>query len=59
MIQEVANDRALAPSGSLGGARLNSLVDRLGQGEFEFIVADAGWGRLVTIGVVQDCEAVR
>lgn len=57
MIQEAAND-ASAPLASLGGARLTSLVDRLGNGEFEVIVADAGCGRLVTIGAVQGREAV-
>lgn len=33
----------------LAGARLNALVERLGDGEFEVIVADAGFGRVVTI----------
>lgn len=31
------------------GIRLKGLVDRLSQGEFEVIVADAGSGRVVTI----------
>lgn len=37
------------PGVGLGGAGLDALVDRLGDGEFEVIVADAGYGRVVTI----------
>lgn len=37
------------PGVGLGGAGLDALVDRLGDGEFEVIVADAGDGRVVTI----------
>ena len=40
------------PGVGLAGARLNGLVDRLGDGEFEVIVADAGAGRVVTIAAV-------
>ncbi len=37
------------PGVGLGGDRLNGLIDRLGDGEFEVIVADAGSNRVVTI----------
>jgi predicted site-specific integrase-resolvase len=37
------------PGAGLGGDRLNGLIDRLGDGEFEVIVADAGSNRVVTI----------
>ncbi|MFN3668135.1 MAG: recombinase family protein [Brevundimonas sp.] len=37
------------PGVGLGGERLNGLIDRLGGGEFEVIVADAGANRVVTI----------
>lgn len=37
------------PGVGLAGAELDALVDRLGDGEFEVIVADAGDGRVVTI----------
>ena len=40
------------PGVGLAGARLNGLVDRLGDREFEVIVADAGAGRVVTIAAV-------
>lgn len=40
------------PGVGLAGARLNSLIDRLGDGEFEVIVANAGAGRVVTIAAV-------
>lgn len=40
------------PGVGLGGAGLDALVDRLGDGEFEVIVADAGDGRVVTIAGV-------
>lgn len=41
----------------LGGAKLQALVDRLGDGEFEVIVADAGSGRVVTIAAALSDEA--
>jgi hypothetical protein len=41
----------------LGGPRLRALVARLGQGEFEVIVADAGLGRLVTITAFRESLA--
>lgn len=40
------------PGVGLAGAGLDALVDRLGDGEFEVIVADAGDGRVVTIAGV-------
>lgn len=39
-------------SSGLGGSRLDALVGRLDDGEFEVIVADAGGGRVVTIAGV-------
>lgn len=45
------------PVVGLAGTRLNGLVGRLGHGEFEVIVADAGDGRLVTIAAVPEDEA--
>ncbi len=38
----------------LAGDRLSRLIDRLGNGEFEIIVADAGSGRVVTIAAAPD-----
>ena len=40
------------PNVGLAGAGLDALVDRLGKGEFEVIVADVGDGRVVTIAGV-------
>ncbi len=44
------------PGIGLAGTRLNALVDRLGGGEFEVIVADAGAGRVVAISAVSTEE---
>jgi len=53
------------PGIGFAGTRLNALVDRLGGGEFEVIVADAGAGRVVVISAVSteeiradDCSVV-
>lgn len=48
------------PGVGLAGAGLDALVDRLGEGEFEVIVADAGDGRVVTIaGIAAEVPEVR
>lgn len=47
------------PASGLGGTRLGVLADRLGDGEFEVIVADAGLGRVVTIAATDVIIAKR
>lgn len=50
MVDEDLSDQ----SSPLAGDRLSRLIDRLGDGEFEVIVADAGSGRVVTIAAAPD-----
>lgn len=47
------------PDVGFAGTRLNALVDRLGGGEVEVIVADAGAGRVVTITAVSTEDLAR
>ena len=43
----------------LGGSRLRALVARLGQGEFEVIVADAGVGQLLILQPVKPVQPIQ
>ena len=58
MVDENQASSGVGPGAGLGGSKLRALVARLGQGEFEVIVADAGLGRLLILQPAQPIQGV-
>ena len=59
MVNEDPASLGAGPGAGLGGSRLRALVARLGQGEFEVIVADAGVGRLLILQPVKPIQPIQ